>query len=968
VAVLSADKSLLGLLANTRVSLFRLSDSGDILEHTADAVRLKLGVDPHQVTDLLAIAGDSSLGIPGAEGIGEKGAAELLREYGSVDGLLSAVADGTIKKHSFTKAFSDPILRAKFELSRNLVRLRLEATFEKMTIAAPVTEPSVLPPEDLDIDPRVYKLLKESGIDDSYIAQMGCRYATASEVAEVSGYPQDKLCQDGAVAIPYPGVRTLDGSPYFSYRQLDGLPKYLGPRGQSTEIYVPINYDKNKGSFALVITEGEKKAALLDSIGIPALGIKGVSVWFDESSRAAQNERGEPLNEKTLPHKLLLREALDAEFVIILGDSDCHFNPLSLHGLKTLGQSLAYHIQLNHKGKSAEPDWNPLKSTRNIPVSVALCNSRWENVQIETSEGKDDECHADPVKTGADDLFLRLLAAEAEQSAAHLTQFNADNHSHDRVKAIHAMRELLMALGIAGLGATNYDLGLMIASKTRHELAYRPKSWMHYDPAKGIWSESSSDEQLAAPPILSAMYESAANALYRDISLAAGDLLHVPTKRLLKSEPQVYTWLSAARVAAKGTSASADMLKTTKDMKDILSQSKHMVSVPMEYWDAADDMFAAANGIIDLRDGRVCPHSPERLLTTGSTIIHDPLAECPLWLKFLEEVQPKLEVRLYLQALMGYCLTGRINMQQVYIFKGTGGNGKGLFISVMRHVFGSYGVVASKTLVLRQHNATSHPTNLAALRGKHWATLSELPNAGELDTSVLKQLTGGDKVTARKMNQDFGDFDMKASITIDTNDIPYISEASPAMRRRLVMIDWPVSFEGREDRWLEDKLKAEASGILNWLLDGARLYYAKALYNQPKAVIEATAKLWASIDCIGQWIGEECIVDKDIHSDGKFLCSSFARWSEENRIPVIGSRSFYSKLRLAKYVSDQSHGKTLFTGLRLKTEAEKDEDPIPRKPVASDTKTSGSPGGNAYTDATPSTAAAVPAKKFRRVQ
>ena len=113
------------------------------------------------------------------------------------------------------------------------------------------------------------------------------------------------------------------------------------------------------------------------------------------------------------------------------------------------------------------------------------------------SEGKDDECHADPVKTGADDLFLRLLAAEAEQSATHLTQFNADNHSHDRVKAIHAMRELLMALGIAGLGATNYDLGLMIASKTRHELAYRPKSWMHYDPAKGIWSESSSDEQLA---------------------------------------------------------------------------------------------------------------------------------------------------------------------------------------------------------------------------------------------------------------------------------------------------------------------------------------------------------------------------------------------------------------------------------------------------------------------------------------
>ncbi len=192
--------------------------------------------------------------------------------------------------------------------------------------------------------------------------------------------------------------------------------------------------------------------------------------------------------------------------------------------------------------------------------------------------------------------------------------------------------------------------------------------------------ESSSDEQLAAPPILSATYESAAIALYRDILLAAGDLMLVPNKRLSKSAPQVHAWLSAARGAAKNTPACAYMLKTTKDIKDILSQSKHMVSVPMKYRDAADDMFAVANGIIDPRDGRVHPHSPDRLLTTGSTIIHDPLAECPWWLEFLKEVQTDPKVRRY--------FTGRINMQQVYIFKGTGANGKGLFISVMRPVFG----------------------------------------------------------------------------------------------------------------------------------------------------------------------------------------------------------------------------------------------------------------------------------------
>jgi len=562
-----------------------------------------------------------------------------------------------------------------------------------------------------------------------------------------------------------------------------------------------------------------------------------------------------------------------------------------------------------------------------------------------------------------------LLADVKKQSAEYKEQPKVDNHSHDRIKAIHRLKDLLLAFNVSGIGNTNCDLALKIASTCKRQHAYRPKVWMHYEPAKGTWSESTSDEQLAAPPKLAETYSAAAKLLYADIALATGELATVSDEALEAKATVVHSWIAAARATAKSTAASAVALKTTRHQKDILAQTKHKLSIAPESWDQARDSFVCANGVVDLRTRVLTPHCPEHLVTTGSSVVFDVTAESPLWDEFLPKAQTDPAVRRYLQALMGYCMTGRINMEQIYFLKGKGGNGKGTFIETLRFIFGHYAVVVSKSLVLRQHNSEPHPTNLAALRGKHWATVSELPLNGELDSAVIKQLTGGDKQTARKMHQDFSDFDMQATITVDTNDVPRLQEYSPAIRRRVRLIDWKADFEGREDRSLKDSLKLEASGIFNWMLAGVQLYFAGELDNVPEAVKQATAEFWAGMNTVGQWLKELCVIEEGARTDSSVLCHSYELWSKANQIPVIGKKSYLAKLRLQDLPGIQtreSGGKTWVLGVRLKIQAEldmpyveEDEQPIPRKPTVSET--------NAYSDSTAAASLTVKPSKFERV-
>jgi phage/plasmid-associated DNA primase len=195
-----------------------------------------------------------------------------------------------------------------------------------------------------------------------------------------------------------------------------------------------------------------------------------------------------------------------------------------------------------------------------------------------------------------------------------------------------------------------------------------------------------------------------------------------------------------------------------------------------------------------------------------------------------------------------------------------------------------------------------------------------------------------------------------------------LHEYSPATRRRLKLINWAVDFKGREDNDLKDTLPLESTGILNWMLEGARLYYAGELKHVPEAVQEATAEFWAGMNTVGQWLIEKCVLEEGARTDSTNLCADYARWSTINQIPVITKKPFLSNLRLQDIKTvktSESGGKTWVHGIRLKNSAEMEmpyqedeQQSIPHKPVASET--------NAHSG---STATDLPVKhsKFERV-
>jgi putative DNA primase/helicase len=225
--------------------------------------------------------------------------------------------------------------------------------------------------------------------------------------------------------------------------------------------------------------------------------------------------------------------------------------------------------------------------------------------------------------------------------------------------------------------------------------------------------------------------------------------------------------------------------------------------------------------------------------------------DCPLWLKFLSEVQPPEGID-YLQRLVGYFLTGSVKEEIFPLFYGEGQNGKGTFVKTIFHMLGGYaGVLPASTFVKSKNQ--EHPTGLAKLEGLRLASASETAE-GFWNEQRLKSLTGGDKIAGRKMRQDYSDFEPTHKLLIDTNNKPSLAKIDKGMRRRFHLVPFTVTIpEDKRDLELKEKLVAEVPGILSWAIDGALQWQRDGL-KTPAIVTDATDKYFQEQDLLGQWL------------------------------------------------------------------------------------------------------------------
>jgi putative DNA primase/helicase len=288
-----------------------------------------------------------------------------------------------------------------------------------------------------------------------------------------------------------------------------------------------------------------------------------------------------------------------------------------------------------------------------------------------------------------------------------------------------------------------------------------------------------------------------------------------------------------------------------------------------------------------------------------------------MWLAFLDRITAgDDELIAYLQRVLGYCLTGSTREQILLFGYGRGANGKSVLISTIAGVLGDY----HRTAGIETFTASimeRHPTELANLRGARLVTSVETEEGRKWAESRIKTLTGGDKIAARFMRQDFFEFTPQFKLVIAGNHKPALSSVDEAIRRRFNLVPFNVTIPPDErDPNLTEKLKKEWPGILKWAIEGCLEWQCTGL-NPPEAVVAATRAYIEAEDALMAWLGERCIRDVNAWSGSTALFTDWKAWATSAGEPFGTQKSFSQKLEDRDFTKTKKRIGLGFNGLQI---------------------------------------------------
>jgi P4 family phage/plasmid primase-like protien len=342
-------------------------------------------------------------------------------------------------------------------------------------------------------------------------------------------------------------------------------------------------------------------------------------------------------------------------------------------------------------------------------------------------------------------------------------------------------------------------------------------------------------------------------------------------------------------------------------------------------WDTDLWLLKSAGPVIDLQTGDARDAEREDYCTKAAAVAPS-FAYCPLWRAFLERITAgDAELKLYLQRIAGYCLTGIASEHVLFFFFGSGSNGKSVFINTLVGIWGDYATVSPMETFTATHT-DRHPTDLAGLRGARLVVANETEADRQFAESRIKALTGGDKVAARFMRQDFFEYTPQFKLVIVGNHKPALSSVDEAIRRRIHLVPFTVTIpEAERDLGLPDKLKAEWPSILQWAIDGCTEWQRIGLA-PPQGVLDATAEYFTEEDALARWIDECCRTGREQWGIGGKLWQSWKAWAERNNERVGTRKGFGQAMNNRGHKSDASQGVRGYAGIDLQPSQRQPED------------------------------------------
>lgn len=348
-----------------------------------------------------------------------------------------------------------------------------------------------------------------------------------------------------------------------------------------------------------------------------------------------------------------------------------------------------------------------------------------------------------------------------------------------------------------------------------------------------------------------------------------------------------------------------------------LAQSVPEIHVDVSELDSDPMKLNCENGTYDLKTGDLLPHQKDDLITKSIGIEYNDKAECPLWLGFLDKIMAGKESLInYLQLIVGYCLTGSIKEQCLFIFNGFGANGKSTFLEIIRKMLGDYALHTPATTLLT--NNMTIRNDLARLKSSRFVSAVEIGIGKKLNEALTKELTGGDPITSRFLFREYFEQTPTFKLFIAANYKPEIQGMDHGIWRRIRLIPFHVVLKDEEiDRDLPKKLEAELPGILAWAVRGC-LEWQKNGLAMPDDVQSATAEYKEDSDIISKFIEDYCEQTSDVRVSIKNLYDNFKSWAEENADEIMAKKTFGHLLRLRGFKQGKSDGLRYWIGIAIK--------------------------------------------------
>ena len=346
----------------------------------------------------------------------------------------------------------------------------------------------------------------------------------------------------------------------------------------------------------------------------------------------------------------------------------------------------------------------------------------------------------------------------------------------------------------------------------------------------------------------------------------------------------------------------ASRLMNYRDRNTMVNDAKDLNFFENTELDKDDLLLNLKNCVLDLSGDmpKVLEHNADLLLSKCCNASYDPQATCKLWEKTINEImEGNTEKIRYLQKILGLCLTGITAEEELYFFYGASTrNGKSTICETVLSILNDYGATISpETLAVKANkdSRTASP-DIAKLAGTRLVIASEPPKKMIFDTSLVKTLTGRDRVTARFLHQNEFCFTPKFKLLINTNYLPTITDQTVFKSGRIRVVSFNKHFDEHEqNKKLKDELRKEANGILNWMIRGLYLYRKEGL-EPPTAVRDSTEEYEADSDKIGRFISE-CLVKSDKNTSAKDVYETYSKWCSDSGLGVDGRNNFYIELK-----------------------------------------------------------------------